>query len=103
MVIGVALGVLITIISGFVVYLLLPVARRSTGHVQLLAITGQLLALPTFWFGGPWATGVLLGSVHMAEILPAYIVTLAVAFGLITAYGLARLIIAVGNQIGTED
>lgn len=102
MVIGIALGVLISIVSGYVVYLLLPIARRSRGVSQVLAITAQFLGLPMFWFGSPWATGALLGSMKTSDFVPSYIVTLAIVFGLIAMYGLARLIIAVGNQIGTD-
>ncbi|MGI9146252.1 MAG: hypothetical protein ACR2IK_06880 [Chloroflexota bacterium] len=98
---GAAMGVLIGVVSGICLVLLLRTALAGRpGLRETLAITSELLAIPTFWFGGPWVTTALLQSLDLGQILPAYMVTLAFTFVLIALYPLVRLVIWLGNQIG---
>jgi multisubunit Na+/H+ antiporter MnhE subunit len=106
-VIGSALGVLIGIVTGTVFLLILRAARHASekGRSSILTFTGQLLALPTFWFGGPWLTGTLLKDVLLKEAEPAnfiqgYLLALIVAFALFSLYPAARWIIQIGEEFG---
>ena len=98
---GLALGVLIAMMSGFALILLVSTAVRDRGlHVRTtLALTGELLAIPTFWFGGPWVTTVLLTTVDLAQILPSYMISLSVTFTIIAFFPLLWLILSLGRQI----
>ena len=101
---GVALGVLIGVVSGTCLILLLRTALAGRpGLKDTLAITSELLAIPTFWFGGPWVTTVFAESLDLRAILPSYMVALAVTFVLIALYPLVRLVIWLGNQIGQAE
>ena len=101
---GVALGVLIGVVSGTSLVLLLRTALAGRpGLKETLAITSELLAIPTFWFGGPWVTTVFVQSVDVRLILPSYMVALAASFVLIALYPLLRLVIWLGNQIGRSE
>src|SRR5262245_28017402 len=68
---GLALGLLIGIISGTVFLLLLKtaVSASNQGISSVVTLTAELLAMPTFWFGGPWLTTELLKLVPMQELL----------------------------------
>jgi hypothetical protein len=97
---GSALGFFIGIVSGVVVVLLIRTAiTGATTLKTTLAEITQLLALPTFCFGGPWLTQRMLSSVDLAGLLPAYATSLAVSFVLVAGYPLAMLIIATGNRV----
>ena len=101
---GVALGVLIGVVSWTCLILLLRTALAGRpGLKDTLAITSELLAIPTFWFGGPWVTTVFAEAVDLQAILPSYMVALAVTFVLIAMYPLSRLVIWLGNQIGQAE
>ena len=75
---GISLGVLIGIITGIVALLLLRTASRaSIGQIKaVLAITAELLAIPTFWFGGPWITAEIVRLVSFDEMKEPYIISL---------------------------
>ena len=96
---GPALGVFIGVICGLSVLLLLrvAVAGRTTLRTTTAEIT-QLLAIPTFSFGSPWATSQLLNGVDLDKMLPPYVTTLALSFAVITGYPLARLIVSTAGS-----
>ncbi len=97
---GVALGFLIGAISGIAVLLLIRMAASGKPSLKsALAEISQLLAIPTFCFGGPWVT-TLLTAVELRAILPAYAVSLSLTFALVAGYPLTMLVIAIGNRIG---
>jgi hypothetical protein len=97
---GLCLGVLIGIITGYVLILLLRVAMTGKpGLKSNVSIVGELLAIPTFWFGGPWITNLLKLTPISDIILGSYIVALAVVFSGIATYPLLRMIIVLGSQI----
>ena len=103
--IGVAVGILIGLITGLVVVLMMRSAWRVPA-VQLrsvITLVGQLLALPTFWFGGSWVSGVLLQDGNLQGMLPEYLGSLTVTFVLIAIYPLLRIIVSVGREIGRAE
>ena len=76
---GLALGVLIGVITGTVFLLILKTADRASdkGTSSILTLTTELLAIPTFWFGGPWLTSRMLALVPLPELINPYLVSLA--------------------------
>ena len=101
---GAALGILIGVVSGLSLVLLLRTALAGRpGLKDTLAITSELLAIPTFWFGGPWVTTAFAQSLDIGLILPSYMVALACTFVLIALYPLVRLVIWLGNQIARVE
>jgi hypothetical protein len=84
--IGVSLGLMVGLpTSAILVSLIRQLGTLSGGSIKLHWIIGQALALPTFWVGGPWATGQLVQVVRLADIVPFYfpscVVTLVVVAG----------------------
>jgi hypothetical protein len=97
---GPALGFLIGVISGLSVLLLIRVAVATKATLKTtLAQISQLLAIPTFCFGGPWVTAQLLRHVDLDAMLPPYAISLAVSFTLVAGYPLAMLVIATGGRV----
>jgi hypothetical protein len=90
---GPALGFFIGLISGFSALLLIRTAAsgRATLKATLAEIT-QLLAIPTFCFGGPWLTSELFSNVDFDDVLPTYAISLALTFALVSGYPLILLI-----------
>jgi hypothetical protein len=78
---GIALGVLIGLISDINVLLLLRPILRSPGSRSTFATRTQLLAVPTFWFGGPWVSTAVLKLQDWSKIEDSYLVSLAIVFG----------------------
>lgn len=104
-IIGYPLGILIGIITGFVFTLFFKAATAES-KVKLSTITKistQLLALPTFWFGGPWATTKFLQPVNIAEVLPGYLVSLTITFLLLVLWPISQYVIKVGNEVGEKE
>ncbi len=101
-IIGYPLGILIGIITGYVFMLFFQtmIANSRVKFSTLMKVSAQLLAMPTFWFGGPWVTTQLLQSVDLAESLPGYLISLTLTFLLVVSWPLGRFVISVGNQIG---
>jgi hypothetical protein len=104
---GPALGFFIGVICGLSVLLLLrvAVAGRTTLRTTTAEIS-QLLAIPTFSFGSPWATSQLLHGVDLDHMLPPYATALTLSFAAITGYPLARLIMSTAGRCsdnGTEQ
>lgn len=100
MIVGIVLGVLIGILSGAVFTLLLWAAVASDNFWSRgLAIVGEILALPIFWFGGPWVTTQLLKDVKWEVSIHPYMTCLGITFVIIVGYPLARLIIRVGRDL----
>lgn len=99
---GIPLGILIGLVSGYVLTLLLrtAVSIKEPQVKDTLSVIGELFSIPTFWFGGPWVTGVFLKSVDRASILPQYMVSLAFTFLAIVIWPLIKLVISLGEQIG---
>lgn len=99
--VGIALGVLIGVVSGAVCDLLLSTARNGGPNLKsVAAVIGELLALPTFWFGGPWVTTGLVSSVSLTQVVPSYMVSLSVVFTLVVSWPLLQLVRQLGKEIG---
>lgn len=100
--VGLALGFLIGIISGTVFLLLLKtaVSAPQKGASLIMTLTAELLAMPTFWFGGPWLTTKLLDLVQLQELINPYVGSLAVTFSIFSLYPAARWIIQLGEDFG---
>jgi hypothetical protein len=100
--VGLALGLLIGIISGTVFLLLLKTAVSASdkGASSIVTLTAQILAIPTFWTGGPWLTTKLLEPVQVHDLINPYVGSLAVTFCFISLYPAARWIIQLGEDFG---
>ena len=104
-VIGISLGALIGLVTGIVaVFLMRAALRIPRGDIgRLVTLAGELLAIPTFWFGGPWLATRLLRHLDFALVLPWYLVTLALAFALIVALPLFRVVTGVASMPIDEE
>lgn len=101
---GIMIGVLIGVVTGAVALILLRAAtREGSGSARsAIALTTELLAIPAFWFGGPWLTGEVLQSVDLTELVTAYVGTLAVTFTGIVIYPMLRWISQLARELGGE-
>ena len=93
MAVGIALGVLVGIVSAAAFLLFLKAAFRDG---DTLKAAGGLVSMPASWFGGGWLTTVF----DVASILSAYVTTLAVVMVVICSYPLRTLVIRVATDIG---
>jgi hypothetical protein len=93
------LGVLIGIVTGIVFALFLGAAYKSSSIGAVLKVTPQLLAIPTFWFGGPWVTAELLNAARLDELVDSYVVFLAITFTAFVLGPAIRLIILISKRI----
>lgn len=85
--IGIALGALIGLVSAvpYAMFVrtgsrLFKKAKLSIGDVG--AIAAELFTIPAFWFGGHWASSVIIRTVNWQEMMEPYVLSLAVTFGL---------------------
>lgn len=102
--VGIPLGILIGVITGTTFLLLLKTVATARGDLKtLLEIAAEVLALPTFWFGGPFLTTNLLGSLQPDQIRNSYVGALACSFVLIAVWPLWRLILATADDISNND
>ena len=103
--IGIPLGVLIGVVTGFALVLLLrTIIGKQRGASQVVAtVIAQVLGIPAFWFGGSWVGTSLMQGIDAREMMPYYVTSLAVTFGLIAVWPLLRLVIAVGQAIAAEE
>ena len=93
MFLGPALGFFIGLISGFSTLLLIRTAAMGAATLKAtLAEITQLLAIPTFCFGGPWLTSALFHNVDLDDVLPAYAISLSITFALVAGFPLIMLI-----------
>jgi hypothetical protein len=100
---GIPLGILIGVITGIAAVFVIRAAWGSPKNAKpILKLLAQLLAIPTFWFGGPWLTTTMLAQIELGKILPSYLVALACTFVGITLLPLFKIVVEVGNEIGTK-
>jgi hypothetical protein len=100
--IGIAIGILIGLLSGAVALVLLRTANTASikNVSSLIGITSEILAIPTFWFGGPWVATDLFELVEIEKIINPYIVTLATTFVKIVIYPIGTWIIQLAKELG---
>ena len=108
--VGMLLGIVIGVLSGVVTLALLKtMAGASIKNVaSLVPVTTQVLAIPTFMFGGPWATTRLLGEVlKLDELLLPYVTALTIVFVIIVILPMYKwilhLAIEMGESAGNSD
>jgi hypothetical protein len=101
MLVGIVVGLLIGVISGTVFLLLLRSANLPTTSAEkLVSLTAELLAIPTFWFGGKWVSTSLLKQAEQSDFINPYVVSLAVCFFLFCSYPAFRWIGSLANELG---
>ena len=97
---GPALGFFIGLLCGMAVLLLIRTAAAARATLKTtVAEISQLLAIPTFCFGGPWLTSRWLEESQLDDALPAYVVSLSLTFALVAGYPLFKLIIVTCEQM----
>lgn len=82
---GIVLGALNGIITG-AVFIALVMGLAKTDSGQSGKIVAEVLAIPTFWFGGPWVATQTLTTVDWARQIEPYAASLLVVFGLISLF-----------------
>jgi hypothetical protein len=109
--VGVSIGALIGVISGIMSLLILydafPRITRPTWFERIfgrhrasgIRIAWKVAAIPMFWFGGHWLSGLLIKHLNWSELLPYYMVSLAVVYILIMIGPLIHLIIKVCGRM----
>jgi hypothetical protein len=99
---GIVLGILIGITTGTVFLVLLRTFAELSrqGISKVITLTGELLALPTFWVGGPWLTSGLLKLVPLDVLINPYLISLVCTFSLFVIYPAFRWIIKLGTSLG---
>ena len=99
MAIGLALGMLIGIITGAIFTFMLNSLYRTATFGDGMKVIGEMLATPTFWFGGPWLATRTLTNVDWANVLPWYAATLAVVFGILAVIPTFRFIARIAEKL----
>lgn len=84
MTVGIALGLLNGMLSAVVFVYLVKGLAESAGGLSDIQIALKVLAIPTFWFGGPWVATRTLEAVDWEKQIEPYAVSLFLAFLLIT-------------------
>jgi hypothetical protein len=101
--IGIPLGILIGLISGVIFIFLVRTAWTSRNDGRAVGkVILELIAIPTFWFGGSWAASAFLREIDVALMLPYYATSLAVVFGLIALPVLVRIILQIAREVGQQ-
>jgi hypothetical protein len=101
--VGIPVGALIGVVTGGVAILLFRTGWNETDLTGLLKIIAQLLAIPAFWFGGPWLTTTMLASVELDEIRASYLISLAVVFVPLAGFPVVRMSWKAGLGIGAQQ
>jgi hypothetical protein len=100
--VGIALGVLIGVLTGAVAIALFQAAWNESDRTGILKVTGEILAIPTFWFGGPWLTTTMFASVGLDEIRSPYLISLAIVFAPIAGFIVVMKAWKVGRDIASQ-
>ena len=100
--VGIAIGILIGVTSGTVALVLLKSANSaSINNVSsLVAITTEILAIPTFWFAGPLFATDILKLVALDQIINSYIIALATTFLIVVVYPISKWIVQLARELG---
>lgn len=108
MVVGIVLGVLIGIVTtvmgvvligavGHLIILLTGGAQVNLVLKSIAWVLSQLIAIPSFWFGGPWLGGKILAGADWRGILPYYMGSLFIVFVPFMIYLLVPLVKGIEN------
>jgi hypothetical protein len=102
--IGIPLGILIGLLSGVIFIFLVRTAWMSRDDGKALAkVILELVAIPTFWFGGSWAASTFLREIDVSSMLPYYATSLAVVFGLFAVPVLYKIIVQIAREVGQKS
>ncbi len=100
---GPALGFFIGVLCGMAVVLLIRTAAAAKATLRTtVAEISQLLAIPTFSFGGPWLTSRWLQESQLDEVLPAYVASLSLTVAVVAGYPLFRLIVVTCDHMDDD-
>lgn len=99
--IGLPLGFLIGMITGAIFTFMLKSLYNTSTWVDGLKVIGEMLAIPTFWFGGPWVAAQALRGIEWQEVLPWYVLTLAVVFVILIAIPTIRFVARMAEKLKT--
>jgi hypothetical protein len=77
MLLGITLGLLIGLLTSVLFVFLLKALVVNQGWATELKIIGEVLAIPTFWFGGPWLATKVLANLNWSDHIDAYAASLA--------------------------
>ena len=101
LILGVCLGVGIGVLTGLVLVVLLRiVAATSPRHLKrIMALTGEVPGLATFWLGAPWVTTKLLEDLDWEDVIGWYVASLVITVIIIVIFPLVRFIIRTGRGI----
>jgi len=101
MIFGIALGILIGVVTGAVfIHLVKVLAGSSLGELKVVA---EVLAIPTFWFGGPWVATQTLHGIDWNAQLPPYSMTLTIVFLVLSGFPVIAYIRRVVNEIKNSE
>ena len=97
---AIAVGILVGMLSGVVLLLLVRTASRATidNVPSVVTITGQLLAIPGFVFGGAFLKDKLLSTLPT----DAYVISLAVTFVLFVLPVLYGWLFRLARELGRD-
>jgi len=73
-----------------------PLTNLLLKHFLMLI---ELLAIPGFWFGGPFFTTQILKAMPLNDVLFPYMITLAIVVALAIYRPIVSLTVSVGNDI----
>jgi hypothetical protein len=71
---------------------------KAVAFLDGVKVVTEMLALPTFWFGGPWVATRVLASVRWERALPWYIAFLAFPFFLIACVPFFRFVLRMARD-----
>lgn len=97
--VGIPLGVLVGIVTGVIFVSLVGLLRRSRSVKTVVPVTSRLLALPVFWVGGNFLTGIILAG-EISRMRASYLTSLAISFVIVVGYPVATYVIRVGSEFG---
>jgi len=102
---GIALGLLIGVLSGTVALVLLKTLRTASlkDISSVVTLTSEMLAIATFWFGGDWVSTSLLKLLTCELIIHPYLIALFISFTGIVIYPLFRMIVRLGEDLGRDE
>lgn len=102
--IGIPIGVLIGLLSGVIFIFLVRTAWTSRNDGKAVGkVILELIAIPTFWFGGSWAASAFLKEIDVSAMLPYYATSLAVVFALIALPVLFNIILQIAREVGRRS
>ncbi len=97
---GIFIGILIGIVSGTVALILLKALNKASIKKvsQIVSLTAEFLAIPTFMFGGQWVSTDIIRVANFD--IGSYLISLALTFILMVIYPIFRWVAQLGEELG---